>query len=325
MTSFLPEEARAIRLDRETRARLAASLAGLADALAEAGIACAGLRRVAARVPAETVSPAVFALHAGLVDAILTEDTASAERLLALFERPPPISAGLRFVTLDDDLHRMPGLASLYARLAIEDTEAGVTLAPLAPAELDAAGHRAAAALALLSEAAPDLAAELGGLLREVVLVRSGAGSARDFGGASSFHLWGAVILNAERHTGRVAMVEGLVHEAAHLLLFGEAGGERIVVNSDDERHVSPLRDDARPLDGIAHATFVLARMAYALDRLLASDRLTPEERAEAEAARPRIALDYRDGAAVIARRAELTETGNRMLGAAADYMSRAG
>lgn len=118
-------------------------------------------------------------------------------------------------------------------------------------------------------------------------------------------------------------MAEGLVHEAAHLLLFGEARGERLVENDDSERHVSPLRDDPRPLDGIAHATFVLARMTYCTERMLASGSLTASERAETEVALARNCLDYRDGAGVVERHARLTEDGARMLGGAATYMSR--
>jgi HEXXH motif-containing protein len=195
-------------------------------------------------------------------------------------------------------------------------------LAPLSPDALAEAAGRVSAALDLIATADPELAAEIAAIVRQIVLVRAAPGSERDFGGASSFHLWGAVFLNAHRHASRVAMAEGLVHEAAHLLLFGEAGGERVVENDDGERHVSPLRDDPRPLDGIAHATFVLARMAYFAERLLASGGLSASERQEAEAALDRNRTDYRDAAEAIGRHARLTEAGGRMLGAAATYMS---
>ena len=276
-------------------------------------------------VPTGPVSPLLFGLHAGLVEAILDEDAASAERLIAAFGRPQGFAAtsGTEFVTTDDAVLGVPGAGRLYAGLAIDDAEAGVALAPLAPAELAEAAGRVRAAIELLEAAAPELAAEIAALVRQIVLVRAAEGSERDFGGASSFHLWGAVFLNADRYRERVAIAEGLVHEAAHLLLFGEAEGERIVENDDGERHVSPLRDDPRPLDGIAHATFVLARMAYCAERLLASGQLTAAERAEAEAALDRNRRDYRDGATVVERHAQLTEAGARMLGAAATYMMR--
>ena len=40
-------------------------------------------------------------------------------------------------------------------------------------------------------------------------------------------------------------------------------------MNDPAERQGSPLRDDARPLDGIFHAAFVSAREALALDACL--------------------------------------------------------
>ncbi len=321
---FLPDPDRGERLDRRVCLGLRDSLSGVAAALAEAGIDAASVRRAADSATAP-VSPLLFALHTGLVEAILDEDTAAASQWLAGFDRPEGFAAGtgIDFVTTDDAILGAAGAGRLYASLAIDDSEAGVSLAPLAPDRLSDAAGRVRASLDLIAAAAPDLAGEIAAIVRQVVLVRAAEGSERDFGGASSFHLWGAVFLNADRHLGRVAMAEGLVHEAAHLLLFGESGGERVVENDDGERHVSPLRDDARPLDGIAHATFVLARMAYVAERMLASNSLTASERAEAEAALARNCEDYRDGAALIARHARLTPHGERMLGAAATYMSR--
>jgi len=321
---FLPAPERGERLDRRVCLGLRESLAGVAAALAEAGIDATAVSQ-AAVCPPGPVSPLLFALHAGLVEAILDEDDRAASQLLAGFDRPQGFATGrgIDFVTTDDAVLGAAGAGRLYASLAIDDSEAGVALAPLAPDTLSEAAGRVRASLDLIAAAAPDLAGEIAAIVRQVVLVRAAEGSERDFGGASSFHLWGAVFLNAHRHIGRVAMAEGLVHEAAHLLLFGEARGERVVENDDDERHVSPLRDDPRPLDGIAHATFVLARMAYAAEQMLASDSLTAPERADAEAALARNCEDYRDGAGVLARHARLTPDGARMLEAAATYMSR--
>src|SRR5690606_2382343 len=148
------------------------------------------------------------------------EDAVSAERMLAAFGQPGGFGAdSMTFATLDDGSLGRPGLATVYAEFAIDDPAAGVKLAPVDADTLIAATDRVRGALAALDRAAPELAAEIAGLVRQVILVRSAPGSERDFGGASSFHLWGAIFLNADRHVSRVAMAEGLVHEAAHLLL----------------------------------------------------------------------------------------------------------
>ncbi|MBL6431916.1 MAG: hypothetical protein HPM95_15385 [Alphaproteobacteria bacterium] len=60
------------------------------------------------------------------------------------------------------------------------------------------------------------------------------------------------------------------MHEAAHGTLFAMSPVEFYVFNPENERYSSPLRLDPRPLDGIYHATFVLARMHIAMRELVA-------------------------------------------------------
>ena len=57
---------------------------------------------------------------------------------------------------------------------------------------------------------------------------------------------------------------EFLVHEVSHLHLHAMMGEDPMVLNSDSERFTSPLRPDKRPMSGIFHATFVLARIVRA-------------------------------------------------------------
>src|SRR5204863_186223 len=82
-------------------------------------------------------------------------------------------------------------------------------------------------AFALLDAGDPELAGEIRALLREIILA---AGSkdpkALTFDGASSFMLWGAIIINADRSDGPIGMVQMLAHESAHNLLFGFSADE---------------------------------------------------------------------------------------------------
>ena len=61
-----------------------------------------------------------------------------------------------------------------------------------------------------------------------------------------------------------------IAHEATHNLLFGLCADGPLADNDDGERHASPLRPDARPIDGVLHATCVSARVHRMLSRLLA-------------------------------------------------------
>jgi HEXXH motif-containing protein len=64
----------------------------------------------------------------------------------------------------------------------------------------------------------------------------------------------------------------------ARALLFGFGMGKPLVENHEHERYTSPLRGDPRPMDGVVHATYVVARMHYAVTRMLDSGLLTEEE-----------------------------------------------
>jgi HEXXH motif-containing protein len=63
-------------------------------------------------------------------------------------------------------------------------------------------------------------------------------------------------------------MVDVLVHEASHLLLFGLVGGKALSRNDPAARYASPLRRDPRPIDGIFHAAFVATRVHLTMERM---------------------------------------------------------
>ena len=70
---------------------------------------------------------------------------------------------------------------------------------------------------------------------------------------------------------------QALAHESGHNLLFGFCASESLVENADEELFASPLRADPRPMDGVFHATYVVARMHQTLTRLLEANVLDDE------------------------------------------------
>lgn len=184
--------------------------------------------------------------------------------------------------------------------------------------------RRLARAFDLLDHALPALAGEIRGLVNEVVIVAGDPTQSLQFDGGSHFQLWGALFLNGDFHHTDQALIEVLAHESAHSLLFGFCTETALVENTDDELFVSPLRPDPRPMDGIYHATFVSARMHWAMSRLLAS-RLLDE--AGEEAARAALAGDIRNfdaGYGVVAEFGRLTPLGAALIGEAKSYMDAA-
>jgi hypothetical protein len=308
--SFAPDTARGARLDAAVRQGLAESLATLFDTLAPSF--AVDPRRAAAlarRIGAGRVPASLFGAYVDLVLATFDERADAIQALLdEILSDPPPKAGGLHIATLDDgDLGA--GLSERYRRLLSDDVDA-----PFEPLPISArapARARLTAALRLLEAGAPDAYGEFSALVGQIVLVTAREGPDQiAFGGASTFSLWGAIALNADPLDDRLTGAVMLAHETAHCLLFGLAQGGRLVENNDDERHPSPLRRDGRPMEGVAHATFVAARMAHALRAMLASGALDPAEAGRARAMIDRNRAAYEAGLRTVLAGARFTPAG---------------
>jgi HEXXH motif-containing protein len=126
-----------------------------------------------------------------------------------------------------------------------------------------------AVAMRHLSEAAPELHAEVELIVRDIVLAKPDGSQLIEYGGASSFGLWGALTINTETHCDWPQFYRQIVHETGHNLLFAIAREEPLMNADVSVRRRSPLREDPRPIDGIFHAAYVSAREAIALEALL--------------------------------------------------------
>lgn len=104
--------------------------------------------------------------------------------------------------------------------------------------------------------------------------------------------------------------------------LFGVALDSPLVLNDDDQRYKSPLRLDPRAMDGIYHATYVSARMHYALARLLGAGVLSSAQVAEAEAACAAHVKSFREGLTTVEAEGNLSELGRDLMAQAKAYMS---
>ncbi len=325
--AFEPDAARALRLDQSIRLRLADSLAAIAGA-------CAGhlawqpqmLARLLASLRSAPVRPAIFALHAGLAEAVFANDLAAAQtwldRLISLPE-PTALSrqSGADIFTLADH-HLGPGMARLYeAEILTADPDAAHL--PFDSAAYDRALAACGGARRLLAAAAPALAAEMNALTREIILAHRLVAGQPDgaLTGASAFFLWGAAFIKFTGQPDRLALAEAMVHEAAHMLLFGFTEGAPLVTNPAQSRYPSPLREDERPMDGLVHAAYVLCRLCYYYIQMLKSGMLTGDETISAGAALAQYRSQFRQADAIISREAIFTQTGAAAYQAARHWM----
>ncbi len=212
-----------------------------------------------------------------------------------------------------------------YRSLLLEDCDGKIGICEPDPAQIDAFRKRFDAGLALAAQHVPALLGEFNALVREVICIAPDPTKSSQIDGGSHYRLWGALFLNSAFHPNDVAIVEVIAHESAHSLLFGHCIDEALVTNPEDATYASPLRSDLRPMDGIYHATFVSARMHWAMSKLVESPGIDDERR---ELARKAAALDVENfwqGLDVLHTHGELTETGAYLLSGAEQYMREHG
>ena len=320
---FEPSALRARRLDARMRARLAESVRYVASQIGDAlEIPAAALAGLLARLEDGPVGPHAFAAYADLVLALEADDRSRALQHLGDLLAAPAMRGGLRVVALGDPARDRD--AERLLRHLDSDPERPLALLP-PPPEVAAAGRaRVESALRRLDRAHPALASEIRALLREIVLAVAPADlDAWTFDGASSFMLWGAVVLNAAGSPSALETIQALAHESAHNLLFALGADGPLVENGGLERFASPLRVDPRPIDGIFHATFVTARMQHAVTSLRATGALEPAERDEADRALAGNAALFAQGLETLDRHAKLTPLGEAVLSGARAMMQR--
>ena len=103
---------------------------------------------------------------------------------------------------------------------------------------------------------------------------------------------------------------------------FGAGVNGPLVENGSEESYAHPLRQDPRPMDGVFHAAYVIARMHQTVERLIESGVLDEEQ---TEAARKDLALHRRyfeEADSVIRSGGRLTPLGKQAIAAARAHLS---
>ncbi len=288
----------------------------LPNAAAMAACADAVIRR-------SRVSSLVFGAYYELVSAIDEDDDAAAGRLAAEIARARPLPDAMAILALDDPACALP--FDRFRRLMDTDPDVPLQVWPPQPQAEAACRDRIRQAFDLLDRGFPQMAAEIRALVGELVLAAGPEDpKAITFDGASCFMLWGAVMLNVRGQSNVLDTAQALAHESGHNLLFGFCADGPLIENEDEERYVSPLRLDPRPMDGIVHATYVTARMHQTVSRLLAAGVLDGGQTEAARADQAVHARGFAAGDEVIRQSGRLTAVGRQVMEAARAYMARA-
>ncbi len=176
-------------------------------------------------------------------------------------------------------------------------------------------------ALELLRRHAPRTYAEMQCLVCEFVPAFGNTINGSTFDGCSSLERWGTILINAKQDKSDLELSETLTHEGAHNALFALSPVNFHVENPPEERYPSPLRDDPRPINGIYHATFVLARMCFAMTEVQTSAAADAALREQAAALAKRSAKLFADGYRVLHQHARYTAEGEAIMRDALRFM----
>lgn len=322
LTVFNPSRARGEAVNARMRGRLAESLRYILDQTAgHIAVPSAEMARFLTRLEGGPISPLVFGAYCDLVLALDADALGEAERLLEEIAAAPNVLAELRVIELADP--RVDAGADRYRRLVDTDESLPFTIEPPPPGKAAAIRALIAEALVLMEAGNPELADEVRALLREIVVAAGPDDpAAAQFEGVSSFLLWGGIVLDVSSYKTPLDMVQALAHESGHNLLFGLCARGPLHANDDNDRYASPLRIDARPMDGIIHAAYVTARMHQSVQRLLDNGVLEAAQKREARDAAIANAKRFAMGMQTVDQHAKLTPLGEAVMGNARAYMA---
>ena len=121
-------------------------------------------------------------------------------------------------------------------------------------------------AMNIIAKADSDLLTEINVFVSIINLVKSKVNV-----GATSPKFFGAIYLSLPDdllHLHQLMLIEHLVHETSHLYLNTVLAHDPLVLNETQERFISPIRSDLRPMLGIYHAAFVLSRVLRVFKRM---------------------------------------------------------
>jgi hypothetical protein len=307
--------------DLAMRVSLANSLEYLCAA-AEAQLNCtkAEVSALLTEVQAHRLKPGVFGRYFQLVMALRGEQFWYASKLLREIRLASRHVPAFRIVPLSEEA--IGEDKTLYEML-IDPSPSGLPLlVPPTDAQWDNFDGKLLNALNIIQRADAALAAEIRSLLVEVIGAAPSKGdNSRRLGSASSFMLWGAALVNVEYGRNSYDLIGAVVHEAAHQLLFAHSIDEPLVLNASDECYASPLRADLRPMDGVYHATFVSARMHYALTKLC---DICIIDIAEIDSRLATLKQLYNSGLETIRKFGRLSDVGADILDETSEYMRAA-
>lgn len=255
--------------------------------------------------------PFLYGINAEWMEAIEREDVEHVRLCADLLQQIVNRPQFPKFITFDD-LQFSTSLAHMFIRHSTktfpEKKSVWVKNAPVD--QFSCSVELIHKSLSILMKVDHNLYEEVEHLIKNYIIVDSN----RILYG-SSFNLFGLIILKAfEKEQTIVDVIDIVVHEAAHHHIFALSVFDPLVLNSPEELFKSPFRKDPRPMMGIYHATFVLARVMYMFSKILKSEKEVQIDPLTIQNKIIDYHLRFKSSLEIIEGHAQLTELGRNLI-----------
>ncbi len=302
------------RFDRAIRRRLADSLSHIADRAGPAlSIDTASFGALLERIRARRQHPGVFAAYYDLSFALLGSSGEDAQQCLDDLLEHRASADQFEIVPYDT---AMPGRDfERFSRLLFAEYDGPNPMCSPSAAEVAEMRGLIEEALETVRTVDPQVAGEIDELWKHIYLAaHTGQAGAFEFAGVTSFMIWGATFMNVGAFTSPWPLVQFMVHESTHSLLFALGVDEPLVKNPVEQGFKSPFRADPRPMDGIFHATMVCARVLEFDRTALGCGAVRAEDRPRVEAGLKVLKRSYNEGVEVLRRDGILSDLASDLL-----------
>lgn len=221
--------------------------------------------------PEEKLSGFLSVLHFDFFQAIEKEDISRITKLVEKLSEDHFQVAHIPYMDISTiDPYYKPLVESVSSQEIIDD----IHFFPLTSEQYTQMKDATQKGCEILERSFPDYYAEFQELVSEILFL-----NAKGVKQGSSADLFGLIYKSYLHNWEKVtSILEFLIHEQSHLYLFLLNKDDPLVLNPMDF-HESPLRKEKRPLMGIYHATFVLARVSHVLKKALELKEIPDQEK----------------------------------------------
>jgi len=324
MENIFPNISKSIFLEKQLRNKLESSLfhlIGLGEDIFHAEKYQLLVKKIKALVSKNNLSGLIYSLNNELIEAAINEDK---KRFIFLCDQ----LLAYDFTSQSFNFQHVESICqnAFYKDLLIKATVHGDKQNQIFETEVmlnnkstfEHSKKITLEALDLMEKELPDFYGESKIFIKELLFFKS-----KDLKHGTSFDLLGLIyIREKEESCTRIDMIDCLVHETAHLYLYVLSSFDEIVLNDYDETFKSPFREYERPMMGIYHAVFVIARLIMAFDVIKKKAvGLSVDEIAQITAYLEKYKKLFQASFPTIKEHGKLTEVGKKLIYSANDVV----